>query len=203
MNANTLKLEGVAKTFGVVRVLEAIDLDIRQGERHALIGPNGAGKSTLFNLISGAFAPTSGLIALNGTSIGGLVPHALNRAGLGRSFQITHVFDRLTVRENILLAVMGRFGKRWSLMRIGPVWAQIAEETDRLIAGANLAAQAGKRAADLAYSEIYFDNDPPPSILQVPGATEVAVEFTSMSKSFSMPGWRIGFAVGNERLIAA
>ncbi|KPL54818.1 branched-chain amino acid ABC transporter substrate-binding protein [Prosthecomicrobium hirschii] len=153
MNANTLKLEGVAKTFGVVRVLEAIDLDIRQGERHALIGPNGAGKSTLFNLISGAFAPTSGLIALNGTSIGGLVPHALNRAGLGRSFQITHVFDRLTVRENILLAVMGRFGKRWSLMRIGPVWAQIAEETDRLIAGANLAAQAGKRAADLAYSE--------------------------------------------------
>ena len=57
--------------------------------------------------------------------------------------------------------------------------------------------------SDLAYSEVYFDGDPPPSILQVPGAMDVAVEFTSMSKTFSMAGWRIGFAVGNERLIAA
>jgi alanine-synthesizing transaminase len=57
--------------------------------------------------------------------------------------------------------------------------------------------------SDLAYAEVYFDNNPPPSLLQVPGATDVAVEFTSMSKTYSMPGWRIGFAVGNERLIAA
>jgi alanine-synthesizing transaminase len=57
--------------------------------------------------------------------------------------------------------------------------------------------------SDLAYAEVYFDNDPPPSILQVPGAMDVAVEFTSMSKTYSMPGWRIGFAVGNERIIAA
>src|SRR6516165_5777396 len=57
--------------------------------------------------------------------------------------------------------------------------------------------------SDLAYAEVYFDNNPPPSILQVPGAMDVAVEFTSMSKTYSMPGWRIGFAVGNERLIAA
>jgi alanine-synthesizing transaminase len=57
--------------------------------------------------------------------------------------------------------------------------------------------------SDLAYAEVYFDDNPPPSVLQVPGALEVAVEFTSMSKSYSMPGWRIGFAVGNERIIAA
>ena len=57
--------------------------------------------------------------------------------------------------------------------------------------------------SDLAYAEVYFDNNPPPSLLQVPGAMDVAVEFTSMSKTYSMPGWRIGFAVGNERLIAA
>ena len=57
--------------------------------------------------------------------------------------------------------------------------------------------------SDLAYAEVYFDNNPPPSVLQVPGAMDVTVEFTSMSKTFSMPGWRIGFAVGNERLIAA
>ncbi len=57
--------------------------------------------------------------------------------------------------------------------------------------------------SDLAYAEVYFDNNPPPSILQVPGAMDVAVEFTSMSKTYSMPGWRIGFAVGNERIVAA
>lgn len=57
--------------------------------------------------------------------------------------------------------------------------------------------------SDLAYSEIYFDDNPPPSVLQVPGAMDVTVEFTSMSKTYSMPGWRMGFAVGNERLIAA
>ena len=57
--------------------------------------------------------------------------------------------------------------------------------------------------SDLAYSEVYFDNNPPPSILQVPGSMDIAVEFTSMSKTYSMPGWRIGFAVGNERIIAA
>src|SRR5499426_3462941 len=57
--------------------------------------------------------------------------------------------------------------------------------------------------SDLAYAEVYFDGNPPPSLLQVPGAMDVAVEFTSMSKTFSMPGWRIGFAVGNERIIAA
>jgi alanine-synthesizing transaminase len=57
--------------------------------------------------------------------------------------------------------------------------------------------------SDLAYAEVYFDNNPPPSVLQVPGALDVAVEFTSMSKTYSMPGWRIGFAVGNERVIAA
>jgi alanine-synthesizing transaminase len=57
--------------------------------------------------------------------------------------------------------------------------------------------------SDLAYAEVYFDDDPPPSVLQVPGAMDVTVEFTSMSKTFSMPGWRMGFAVGNERIIAA
>jgi alanine-synthesizing transaminase len=57
--------------------------------------------------------------------------------------------------------------------------------------------------SDLAYAEVYFDDNPPPSLLQVPGAMDIAVEFTSMSKTYSMPGWRIGFAVGNERVIAA
>jgi len=57
--------------------------------------------------------------------------------------------------------------------------------------------------SDLAYAEVYFDNNPPPSVLQVPGAMDIAVEFTSMSKTYSMPGWRMGFAVGNERIIAA
>ncbi|MGU3575018.1 ABC transporter ATP-binding protein [Brucellaceae bacterium C25G] len=150
---NTLSLSSVAKSFGMVRVLEAIDLDIAKGERHALIGPNGAGKSTLFNLISGAFAPSSGKINLNGASVAGLVPYKLNRAGLGRSFQITHIFDKLTVRENIRLSVMGRFKKRWSFFRFGTVWKEIETETEALISGANLLKQADTNAGELAYSE--------------------------------------------------
>lgn len=153
MNGNTLELSGVAKSFGAVRVLEAIDLTIAKGERHALIGPNGAGKSTLFNLISGAYAPSAGAILLNGTQVGGLVPHKLNRAGLGRSFQITHVFDRLTVRENIRLALMARHGKRWSLLRRSAAWSEIDAGTEALILGANLVRRAETLAGDLAYSE--------------------------------------------------
>lgn len=151
--STTLRLSAIAKSFGQVHVLEAIDLDIARGERHALIGPNGAGKSTLFNLISGAFAPTSGSITLNGASVAGLVPHRLNRAGLGRSFQITHIFDKLTVRENIRLSVMGKFDKRWSFFRRGRVWEAIDRETEELIAGANLTRQAETNAGELAYSE--------------------------------------------------
>ena len=90
---------------------------MKRGQRHALIGPNGAGKSTLFNLISGHYAPTSGEILLNGARSPGFAPHVINRRGLSRSFQITNVFPRMSVAENLRISIMGRHGHRFTLFR--------------------------------------------------------------------------------------
>lgn len=110
MTHEILTLTDVRKSFGEAQIIRGVNLAIEAGERHAVIGPNGAGKSTLFHLMSGSFAPTSGDISLRSRSIGGLAPEAINRLGLARSFQITNVFPRLSVRENLRLAVLRMHG---------------------------------------------------------------------------------------------
>lgn len=148
-----LSLKGVCKQFGPIRVLEGIDLVIPHGERHALIGPNGAGKSTLFNLISGHLPVSSGEIVLATQPITGLSPHQLNRAGLSRSFQITAIFDHLSVRDNVRLAVMSRLGQRWALWRRAAAWREVHAQTELIIEGAHLSNSAELEACTLAYSE--------------------------------------------------
>jgi len=96
-----LKLVDLHKSFGVTPIIRGVSLDVHAGERHAVIGPNGAGKSTLFNLVSGRFAPTSGAILLKGEPITGRAPFEIYRRGLARSFQVTNIFPRLSVYENI------------------------------------------------------------------------------------------------------
>jgi len=103
--APALSLEGIARRFGPTRVLNGVDLSVAAGERHALIGPNGAGKSTLFDVIGGVLRPDAGTVGLDGVDVTGRSPHALARAGLGRSFQATRVFARLTVLENLRCAL--------------------------------------------------------------------------------------------------
>nr|WP_206955777.1 ABC transporter ATP-binding protein [Trinickia acidisoli] len=100
-----LRLEGIARGFRATRVLNGVDLSVAKGERHALIGPNGAGKSTLFNVIGGMLQPDAGTVWLDGVDVTGRSPHVLARSGLGRSFQTTCVFARLTVLENLRCAV--------------------------------------------------------------------------------------------------
>jgi branched-chain amino acid transport system ATP-binding protein len=148
-----LRLAGVTKSFGLIEVIKGVDLDITAGERHAVIGPNGAGKSTLFNLVSGMFAPTSGEIALNGRSIGGLSPHLINRAGLARSFQITNIFHRLSVFENLRIGILARHGIRYGLFRRISAMRRINDETDELLARVGLTARGHDLAGDLTYSE--------------------------------------------------
>lgn len=99
-----LSIHNLKKKFGPAEVIRGVNLEIAQGEIHAVIGPNGAGKSTFFNLISGAFEPTSGEINLNGERINGLAPDKILRRGLSRSFQISNVFTNLSVFENIRCA---------------------------------------------------------------------------------------------------
>jgi branched-chain amino acid transport system ATP-binding protein len=116
-----LELRAVHKSFGRTPIINGVDLAVAQGERHAIIGPNGAGKSTLFNLISGRFHATSGQILLKGEDVTLLEPQDINRRGLSRSFQITNIFPRLSVYENLRCAVLWSLGYRYSF------WHRIAK----------------------------------------------------------------------------
>lgn len=149
----SLQLIDVAKSFGAIPVIREVNLEIPAGERHAVIGPNGAGKSTLFNLVSGLFAPTGGDIRLKGRSITGLPPHRINRCGLARSFQITNIFHRLSVFENLRIGVMARHRVRYGLF--GPVAGlrRINDEARDYLALVHLDARADDLAGDLTYSE--------------------------------------------------
>lgn len=148
-----LELRRVMKSFGETKIIRGVDLVVKCGQRHALIGPNGAGKSTLFNLISGHYVPTSGEILLNGTSIGGLPPHVINRRGLSRSFQITNLFPRMTVAENLRISIMGRHGHRLTLFRSIRGLDAVNAETDALIDKLRLGKRRDHLAGDLGYSE--------------------------------------------------
>jgi branched-chain amino acid transport system ATP-binding protein len=114
MSTYALELKNVRKSFGKSEIIRGANLAVPKGERFAIIGPNGAGKSTLFNLISGRFPVTSGDIVLNGNSILGKKPFEVNRAGLSRSFQITNIFHRLSVYENLRCAVLWSLGYKYS-----------------------------------------------------------------------------------------
>ncbi|MCU6433376.1 ABC transporter ATP-binding protein [Undibacterium sp. Jales W-56] len=110
----SLELQDVRKSFGKSEIIRGANLQVPKGERFAIIGPNGAGKSTLFNLISGRFPISSGDILLNGESITALRPFEINRRGLSRSFQITNIFHRLSVYENLRCAVLWSLGYKYS-----------------------------------------------------------------------------------------
>ncbi|MBE0613160.1 MAG: ABC transporter ATP-binding protein [Burkholderiales bacterium] len=112
--STAIELRGVTKRFGNTEIIRGVDLAVPRGERHAIIGPNGAGKSTLFNLISGRYPLSHGDILLNGESVSGLKPFQINRKGLSRSFQVTNIFQRMSVFENIRCAVLWTLGYKYS-----------------------------------------------------------------------------------------
>jgi branched-chain amino acid transport system ATP-binding protein len=106
--APLLELHGVGKSFGGLRVISELDMQVREGEIVSVIGPNGAGKTTLFNLITGIFRPDSGDIVLDGRSIVGLYPHQITKRGVARTFQTLRLFLNMTVKENVMAAQYGR-----------------------------------------------------------------------------------------------
>ena len=122
MSDAALSLRNVTQSFGSTEIIRGVSLDITKGQRHAIIGPNGAGKTTLFNLISGRFPITSGEILLNDGRIDQLAPHQINRLGLSRSFQITSIFPKLSVFENLRCALLWSMGYRYSFWT--PLWRQ-------------------------------------------------------------------------------
>jgi branched-chain amino acid transport system ATP-binding protein len=153
MTGAALSLRNVGKSFGNLEIIRGVSLDIAKGERHAIIGPNGAGKTTLFNLISGRFHVSSGEVLLNDFRIDALPPHRINRMGLSRSFQITSIFHRLSVFENLRCALLWSMGYGYSFWT--PLWRQreLNERTDRMLEDLNLAARRDTAAGLLSYAD--------------------------------------------------
>jgi len=128
-----LHIKDIHKDFSGLRVLTGVDFAVRQKERHAIIGPNGAGKTTLFNIISGKFKASSGAILFKGRDISGKPAHVINRIGLSRSFQITNVFQELSVFENIRSGVRSRYGMRYHFFRRPDHNREINERTQAIV----------------------------------------------------------------------
>ena len=105
--APLLELRRVTKSFGGLRSVDELDLDVREGEIVSLIGPNGAGKTTVFNLVTGIYAPDAGAIRLDGRDIAGLPPHKISQLGIARTFQTLRLFLNMTVKENVMAAAYG------------------------------------------------------------------------------------------------
>lgn len=148
-----LSLRHVSKSFGPLKIIEDVDLDVLRGERHALIGPNGAGKSTLFNLISGRIPPSGGMVFLNNARISGQSPAKINRLGLSRSFQISNIFPLLTTLENLRLGVYAKHGLRFGIFRSASRLKQVNLEAEQLAERVGLLSFAHVPSQKLTYSQ--------------------------------------------------
>ena len=148
-----VELLDVHKQFGKTQIIRGAQLQVRPGERVAIIGPNGAGKSTLFNLISGRFGLTSGQILLNGQRIDGLTPFEINRRGLSRSFQVSNLFTRLSVFENIRCAVLWSMGYQYAFWKFLSKLHDANDRAEQVLKMLKLERRRDHLAMNLTYAE--------------------------------------------------
>ncbi len=148
-----LELKDLRKSFGKTEIIRGINLAIPAGERVGIIGPNGAGKSTLFNLISGRFEPSSGEVLLDGQRINGKKPFEINRLGLSRSFQITNIFPKLSVFENLRCGVLWSLGYKYTFLKFLDNLIDANERATELMDMVKLDKKKTVLAANLTYAE--------------------------------------------------
>ena len=148
-----LELKALRKSFGKTEIIRGANLAVAAGERVAIIGPNGAGKSTLFNLISGRFEPTSGEIVLAGERIDGLAPYEINRKGLARSFQVSNLFTRLSVFENLRCGVLWSLGYRYAFWKFLGRLHDANRRAEELMTMLHLERKRDVLAMNLTYAE--------------------------------------------------
>lgn len=151
--AYALELKDLRKSFGRTDIIRGVSLAVNAGERIAVIGPNGAGKSTLFNLISGRFAPTSGQVLLHGARIDGKKPFEINRMGLSRSFQITNIFPKLSVFENLRCGVLWSLGYKYTFLKFLADLDDANERANQLMQMIKLDRKRDVLAINLTYAE--------------------------------------------------
>ena len=148
-----LELIDLHKSFGATKIINGVNLAVERGERHAIIGPNGAGKSTLFHLISGRFPLTSGQIKLHSEDITNHEPFNINRKGLSRSFQVTNIFPKLSVFENIRCSVLWTQGYKYSFWHAIEKLNTVRERSEQILADINMAHRRDALAGVLSYAE--------------------------------------------------
>ena len=148
-----VELRNVHKRFGKTEIIRGTSLSVAPGERVAITGPNGAGKSTLFNLISGRFGASSGDILLNGRKIDGLKPYEINRLGLARSFQVSNLFNNLSVFENLRCAVLWSLGYRYAFWKFLSNLRDANERAEQVLAMIRLDRRRDVLAVNLTYAE--------------------------------------------------
>jgi branched-chain amino acid transport system ATP-binding protein len=153
MKAPVLRLLDVSKSFGALRVTEALGLEVLAGETHAIIGPNGAGKTSLINQISGALAPDAGRILFEGRDVTQLSMPARAQLGLARSFQITQVLQRFSALENVALAAQARAGSSFRFWRPATAEALLNRAAIRSLAMVELSPRADTAAGSLSHGE--------------------------------------------------
>ena len=133
-----LELNGLRKSFGPTEIIRGVDLQIEKGELHAIIGPNGAGKSTLYNLISGMYKVSDGSIHLNGKNITDKEPYEINRMGLSRSFQVTNIFPKMSVFENVRNGLLYHSGCKYAFWRFVDRRRDVTERTNEVLKSTGL-----------------------------------------------------------------
>jgi branched-chain amino acid transport system ATP-binding protein len=178
-----LELENLSKAFGALRAVDHVSLRVPIGERRAIIGPNGAGKTTVFNLISGELPITEGRILLLNHDVTRMPAHRRVGLGLGRTYQITNVFQGLSVEENVLLAAQGLSKTKFALHRSLPRKGPIRDTADSAMEATDLIEKAGLPAKKLSYGEqrqlelaLALATDPEVLMLDEPAAGLSSVE---------------------------
>ncbi len=148
-----LELRDLRKSFGKTEIIRGVNLAVKPGERVGIIGPNGAGKSTLFNLISGRFGATSGDVMLHGHNINGKKPFEINRLGLSRSFQITNIFPKLSVFENLRCSVLWSLGYKYTFLKFLSKLHDANDRAEELMRMIQLDRKRDVLAMNLTYAE--------------------------------------------------
>jgi branched-chain amino acid transport system ATP-binding protein len=183
----TLRLEGVGKSFGRLRAVHDVSLSAFPGTRRAILGPNGAGKTTLFNLISGVYKPSDGDIYVFGKNVTAMAPHARTRMGLSRTFQITNLFPSLTVMNNVRLGVLGVQRKKYA-MHVPVTWLdEVNDQCRSLLEMADLWDERDTEVGNLSYGHqrqlelmVTLASDPQVLLLDEPAAGLSVPESRSM-----------------------
>ena len=184
-----LELKGLSKSFGGLQAVRDVNLKLLPGDRRAIIGPNGAGKTTLFNLITGIYPATSGRVLLFGQDVTSWPSHRRTALGMARTFQVTHLFPKLTVLDNVLLAIEGLHRSKFVMWRFLSSYRDMYAKAHRLLQQAEFLDRKDTEVRYLSHGEqrqleiiLGLASDPKVLLLDEPAAGLSSGESTEMTK---------------------